>query len=1258
MIDFAGIFRMMMRSVLFSIAISIFIAFIFGRVSAQSPPAPAAVTNLAAVAGDQHVTLSWSNPNDASITRYQYRQSTDSGRNWSPDWTNIANSDSSTTSYTVTSLTNGTKYTFEMRAVNATGNGASVRVSAQPTLPPLTVTWPEDIKGTEDSSLWTSLNSTPPQISVSGGRPSYTYEIATEGAPDGLSIDLSGTLIGTPTENGTFEVRVVVRDAAGQSVSDTLNITIRPPLSVSPIAYKTVEQDSMITPIHLSATGGWEPYTYSISGASMGISLSSDNRITGKPSQAGTFPITVTVTDDHGNTAEHSFNMSVYSIELAEKFSPILILTEHPSRDTRIVTFPELVEIMGAESVSNLWFHFADAAGHRLNSLDLSYEALKSEMALPGVPQPLTALITDYENQYPDIDFSQNKFASIPDELVLTSPIIIGIVSTSRVYAHFDYPGNNKVSWNNTYTGSGPKRGNNPLFPNTAYVHAFERSDGNIVIRYYYFYPFNDFQNNHEGDWQYVNVIVDSFDPNMAELVGIDYKFHSKGLTYDSIGERIFNPQTHFAPAEDRNHPVVYVGAGSHGGYPTGGTYPRVFDEGMTKDGIVLSTNVEDTNRDVAQSYDLILLPNPDPGQPNKGLSPEMSWLGTGAKWGTLDVSSLGDVYDEAPEGPAQKDSWGMSDSKSDYPHSDVPYTEFQQFPIVQDVRWSGTIKLIGDIVVYPGATLTIDAGTTIKAYPNRDIHDMEDSNRVDIINYGTINANGTSLQPIVFRSDTSAASAGDWYGIRNHGDLTMSNFTIQHSVVGLDLHGTQTLTDMTLSNNNRNNTTPLTITVIADVTATQNGAITDIPVSASGGWAPYTYSTSDLPSGIVFDQDRVLITGTPTAIGDSDITVMVRDAVNGEASTTFNLSVSAPTRPLRIAAIADVVATQDVAITPIQVSASGGSGFYTYSIVSDPVAGSGLTIDSSSGQITGTPTENRDFTVTVNVSDASGGTTGGVTGTAPPTEARRSFTMRVRPRVTVSAISNITVTQNTSITPIQVKASGGQTPYTYSMSSNPAGSGLSMDSSSGQITGTPTQTGTFTLTVTVTDDHGRTGTGSFTMTVNAPTPVSTLTVADIDDITVKISGGQTNSSITPIQVSTSGGQTPYTYSMSSNPATGSGLSINSSSGQITGTPTQRGTFTLTVTDHANTTATNSFSMTVRLIADFNDDGVVNLADYALFVPVFGLSEGDDGFNADMDLNGDGTIGASDLQILISHWDSTARFFLVQETTFCQEVSS
>ena len=146
---------------------------------------------------------------------------------------------------------------------------------------------------------------------------------------------------------------------------------------------------------------------------------------------------------------------------------------------------------------------------------------------------------------------------------------------------------------------------------------------------------------------------------------------------------------------------------------------------------------------------------------------------------------------------------------------------------------------------------------------------------------------------------------------------------------------------------------------------------------------------------------------------------------------------------------------------------------------------------------------------------------------------------------------------------------------------------------------------------------------------------------------------------ITPIKVKASGGGGSYTYWIGSNipppssplpannPATGSGLSINASNGQITGTPTQAGSFTLTVTvtDNASTTATESFSMAVRLIGDFNGDGVVNLSDHLLFLEVFGLTEDDDGFNAEMDLNGDGTIGIPDFLIFVDNFGSAARFF-------------
>ncbi len=90
---------------------------------------PGALTGLAAVGGDSEVTLRWDNPQDNSITKYQYHQKEPGGT--FGDWTDIAGSGASTVSYTVTKITNCESYTFQVRAVNVNGNGrASGAVTA------------------------------------------------------------------------------------------------------------------------------------------------------------------------------------------------------------------------------------------------------------------------------------------------------------------------------------------------------------------------------------------------------------------------------------------------------------------------------------------------------------------------------------------------------------------------------------------------------------------------------------------------------------------------------------------------------------------------------------------------------------------------------------------------------------------------------------------------------------------------------------------------------------------------------------------------------------------------------------------------------------------------------------------------------------------------------------------------------------------------------------------------------------------------
>ncbi len=90
------------------------------------PPPPAAPTGVKATPGDGQVTLSWTNPGNANITRWEYQVG-------SGNWQKIDGSGAATTSHTVTRLNNGTSYSFKVRAAIGDQVGAeSASVSATP----------------------------------------------------------------------------------------------------------------------------------------------------------------------------------------------------------------------------------------------------------------------------------------------------------------------------------------------------------------------------------------------------------------------------------------------------------------------------------------------------------------------------------------------------------------------------------------------------------------------------------------------------------------------------------------------------------------------------------------------------------------------------------------------------------------------------------------------------------------------------------------------------------------------------------------------------------------------------------------------------------------------------------------------------------------------------------------------------------------------------------------------------------------------
>ena len=98
---------------------------------------PSRPTGLGAAPGHEQVRLTWTDPSNATITGYQYQQST-TGNAWTNvGWTDIPGSGAATTGYAVPSLVNGTAYYFRIRARNSSGaSSASPQVSATPSAPP------------------------------------------------------------------------------------------------------------------------------------------------------------------------------------------------------------------------------------------------------------------------------------------------------------------------------------------------------------------------------------------------------------------------------------------------------------------------------------------------------------------------------------------------------------------------------------------------------------------------------------------------------------------------------------------------------------------------------------------------------------------------------------------------------------------------------------------------------------------------------------------------------------------------------------------------------------------------------------------------------------------------------------------------------------------------------------------------------------------------------------------------------------------
>lgn len=341
--------------------------------------------------------------------------------------------------------------------------------------------------------------------------------------------------------------------------------------------------------------------------------------------------------------------------------------------------------------------------------------------------------------------------------------------------------------------------------------------------------------------------------------------------------------------------------------------------------------------------------------------------------------------------------------------------------------------------------------------------------------------------------------------------------------------------------------TSPLTLTKPTNQ-STAEGASGSLSLSTSySGGGSIVYAALGLPSGLHISSSTGAISGTVAVGASGPYSVTVQAAVGSyTAQQTFTWTV---TNGLVLTAPTDQTGTEGDSVSLSLSTTYSGGGTVSYTAQGLPA---GLAISTSTGTITGTLAANSEgsYSVTVVAQDGT-------------TSSAQSFTWTVNSPITVTTPAD------------QTSAEGGSVSLSISASDSTSGTlryvavglpnGLVINATTGAITGTlpAGSAGSYSVTIGV-NDSNYVGTTTFSWVVDSPVAITTP-----DDQTNN--EGDTVSLTVLATDSTSG---TLSFTAANLP---SGLSINSSSGAITGTISAGGSWQPTVTA-TDGTYTNTIS--------------------------------------------------------------------------------
>lgn len=319
-------------------------------------------------------------------------------------------------------------------------------------------------------------------------------------------------------------------------------------------------------------------------------------------------------------------------------------------------------------------------------------------------------------------------------------------------------------------------------------------------------------------------------------------------------------------------------------------------------------------------------------------------------------------------------------------------------------------------------------------------------------------------------------------------------------------------------------------------------------------GTVNYSITAGALPPGMSFTTGGVL-SGTPTATGTYNFTIGTTDGSLCTASTSYSITVACPTVSLSPVSGTLPDATAGTAYTQNITLTGSTSTTITYAVSAGTLP-AGVTL-TTAGVLAGTATTPGTYNFTVTGTDQYG------------CNASRAYTLTVIcPTITVSPVTFTNGVVGTAYSNA-VTSTGGSGTVTYSVS-GVLPQGITIGSN-GIMTGTPTLPGTYNFTVIATDVNNCTGQQIYTFVIDCQ-------AITIDQAT--IASGTVNAAYSETLTQTGGvGTGSYAITAGALPA---GVTL-SSTGVLSGTPTQPGIYnaTVTFTDDNGCTGVQAYTLVI-----------------------------------------------------------------------------